>query len=120
MAIKEEEFEGFTLLYGTSARENDRLSTEVADPDDFWFHAAGFAGSHVVVRNPERLGTLPKPVEKRAAEIAVLHSKAKTAKGKIEVHLAWAKDVRKPPNFPPGKVLLKTYKSVKVYSPAQS
>lgn len=117
MAIKEEEFEGFTLLYGTSARENDRVSTELAEPHDFWFHAAGYAGTHVLVRNPDRESSLPKSVEKHAAEIAVLHSKAKTAKGKIEVHLAWAKDVRKPPGFPAGKVLLSTYKTVKVYSP---
>lgn len=118
MAIKEQEFEGFTLLYGTSARENDRLSTEVAGPHDFWFHAADFAGSHVVVRNPDRLATLPKTVERHAAEIAVFHSKAKGAKGKVEVHLAFARDVKKPPSFPPGKVLLKSYKVVKVYSPS--
>ena len=118
MAIKQEEWEGFTVVYGTSARENDRISTELAEPHDFWFHAAGFAGTHVIVRNPERLADLPKSVEKHAAELAVLHSKAKNARGKIEVHQAWAKDVRKPPNFPPGKVLLSTYKTVKVYSPA--
>lgn len=115
--MKEEELDGFQILYGTSARENDRISTELAQGQDFWLHAAGYAGSHVIVRNPDGLTDLPKPVEKRAAELAVLNSKAKTARGKIEVHLAFARDVKKPKGFPPGKVLLKNYRSVKVYSP---
>lgn len=117
MAIKQVEYEGFELLYGTSARENDKLSLEMADAGDFWLHAAGYAGTHVVVRNPDGLSELPKRVEKYAAELAVLHSKAKNARGKIEVHLCRARDVSKPPSFPPGKVLVRKHTTVKVYSP---
>jgi predicted ribosome quality control (RQC) complex YloA/Tae2 family protein len=115
--MKTEQFEGFEIVYGTSAADNDKISTELAAPDDFWLHAAGYAGSHVIVRNPERLGDLPRPVEKRAAEIAIANSKAKSAKGKIEVHLAWARDVKKPKGMPPGKVLLNAHRSLKVYPP---
>ena len=115
--MKTEEFEGFEIQFGTSARENDKISTELADGDDFWFHAAGYAGTHLIVKNPDGLRELPRSVEKYAAQLAVLHSKAKKAKGKIEVHLAWAKDVRKRKGSPPGQVMLRTYKSVKVYSP---
>lgn len=115
--MKEESFEGFEMLYGNSARENDRISTEIADGQDFWFHAAGYAGAHLIVRNPDGLKQLPKSVEKRAAELAVLHSKAKNARGKIEVHVAFARDVKKPKGMPAGKVLIKNYWSVKVYSP---
>ena len=70
----------------------------------------------MIVRNPERLRELPRAVEKRTAAIAVVNSKAKTAKGKIEVHVAWARDVKKPRNFPAGKVLLNSHWSVKVYA----
>jgi predicted ribosome quality control (RQC) complex YloA/Tae2 family protein len=115
--MKTEQFEGFEILYGTSAAQNDRISTELAEPDDFWLHAAGYAGSHVVVRNPDKLRALPREVEKYAAGLAVAHSKARTARGKIEVHLAWARDVKKPRGFPPGKVLLNSYRSLKVYPP---
>ena len=115
--MKTEQFEGFEIVYGTSARQNDEISTELAEPDDFWFHASGYAGSHVIVRNPDKLRELPKDVEKRAAAIAVANSKAKTAKGKVEVHVAWARDVKKPKNFAPGKVLLNSYRSIKVYAP---
>jgi predicted ribosome quality control (RQC) complex YloA/Tae2 family protein len=115
--MKTEQFQGFEIIFGTSASQNDIISTELAEPDDFWLHAAGYAGSHVIVRNPDKLRELPKDVEKHAAGIAVAHSKAKAAKGKVEVHLAWARDVKKPKNFPPGKVLLNGYRSLKVYSP---
>lgn len=117
MTIKQEEFEDFELLYGTSAEDNDRLSTELAFAHDFWLHAAGYAGSHVVVRNPTGLSHLPTSVEKRAAELAVLHSKAKNAKGKIDVHLALARDVHKPKGYPPGKVVLGNHRSIKIYAP---
>lgn len=115
--MKTETFEDFEIIFGTSARQNDKISTEIAEADDFWFHAAGYAGSHVIVRNPDRLPSLPKSVEKRAAQLAIHHSKAKKARGKIEVHVAWAKDVRKPKGFPPGKVVLKDHWSVKAYAP---
>lgn len=117
MAIKTEAFEDFEITYGTSARDNDRVTTELAEKDDFWFHAAGYAGTHVIVRNPDGLKELPKSVERHAAQLAVFHSKAKNARGKVEVHVAWARDVRKPKGMPPGKVLLKNYRSLKVYSP---
>lgn len=115
--MKTEQFEGFEILYGTSAAQNDKISTELAAPEDFWFHAAGYAGSHVIVRNPDRLRELPRAVEKRAAEIAIYNSKARTARGKVEVHAAMACDVKKPKGFPPGKVLLNSHRSLKVYAP---
>lgn len=115
--MKNESFEDFEILYGTSARENDRISVELAEPFDFWFHAAGFAGSHVIVRNPDKLDSLPRAVEKRAAELAVFHSKARKAKGKIDVHVTLARNVKKPKGWPPGKVTVKDYRTVKVYSP---
>lgn len=114
--MKTEHFEGFEIVYGTSARENDKITTELAEPNDFWFHAAGYAGTHLLVRNPNNLSELPKQVEKYAAQLAVRHSKAKNARGKIEVHLTRAQDVKKPRGMPPGKVLLKTFRSVKVYA----
>lgn len=117
MAIKTEPFQGFEITYGTSASDNDRVSIELASANDFWFHAAGYAGSHVIVRNPQNLPKLPKEVEKKAAEIAILHSKAKTAKGKVEVHKALAKNVSKPRGLAPGKVILSSHQRLKLYPP---
>lgn len=107
--------DGFEVLAGKGARTNDRLTLEIAEPRDLWLHAAGYAGSHVVVRNPDELSDLPADVVQRAAELAAWHSKARHAGGKVEVHVCRAGDVKKPRGYPPGKVVLKRYESVKVY-----
>src|SRR5262245_64021107 len=50
------EVEGFQVLVGRGEEDNDYLTFEVAEPHDLWLHVAGgTAGSHVVVRNPDRL-----------------------------------------------------------------
>ena len=109
------EVQGFEVLVGKGDAENDRLTFEVAEPHDLWLHVAGPAGSHVVVRNPERLDELPREVIQRAAELAAWHSKARGSRGKVEVHVCRAADVSKPRGFAPGEVQLRTWTAVKVY-----
>ena len=108
-------FEDFEILVGKGDTQNDRLTFEVAEPEDFWLHVVNFAGSHVVVRNPDRLAALPPAVLVRAARLAAWHSKARGSRGKVEVHSCRAADVSQPPGFPPGKVLLRRWQSLKVY-----
>ena len=111
------ECEGFEILVGKGDEANDRLTFGVAEPRDFWLHVSGPAGSHVILRNPGnlRLDELPRAVVERAAELAAWHSKARGARGKVEVHLCRVADVRKPKGFAPGQVLLKRWDAVKVY-----
>lgn len=109
------EIEGFEILVGKGAAENDELSIREAAPYDFWLHAAGYAGSHVVVRNPQRLSRLPREIVDAAAALAAWHSKAREARGKVEVHLCRASDVTKPRGFPPGKVQIRRWDRVRVY-----
>jgi predicted ribosome quality control (RQC) complex YloA/Tae2 family protein len=109
------EVQGFEVLVGKGDAENDRLTFEVAEPHDLWLHVAGPAGSHVVVRNPERLDELPREVIQRAAELAAWHSKARGSRGKVEVHVCRAADVSKPRGFAPGEVQLRKWTAVKVY-----
>ncbi len=109
------ELDGFEILVGRSARDNDHLSLRVARPRDLWLHAHGFAGSHVVIRHPEGTGEVPRHVIERAAELAAWHSKARGARGKIAVHLCRAAEVSKPRGAPPGQVRLGRFDTVKVY-----
>ena len=109
------EVEGFTVLIGKGDADNDRLTFHIAEPHDLWLHVAGPAGSHVIVRNPEKLDELPRTVIERAAELAAWHSKARGSRGKVEVHLCRAADVSKPRGSPPGQVLLRTWRPVRVY-----
>lgn len=108
------EVEGFAVLVGKGDAENDRLTFEIADPRDWWLHAAGHSGSHVVVRNPDELAALPRPVLERAAELAAWHSKARGT-GKVEVHVCRVADVSKPRGAPPGTVRLRRWTGLRVY-----
>jgi predicted ribosome quality control (RQC) complex YloA/Tae2 family protein len=106
---------GFEVLVGKGDAENDALTFGEADPHDFWLHVAGPPGSHVVVRNPDKLSELPRPVVQRAAELAAWHSKARGSRGQVEVHFCRVSDISKPRGFERGQVLLRRWESVKVY-----
>ena len=107
--------EGFEILVGRGDVENDLLTFDVAEPHDLWLHVSGHSGSHVVVRNPDELPELPPAIVERAAELAVWHSKARAARGKVEVHVCRVDDVRKPRGFAPGKVLLRNWTALRVH-----
>ena len=108
--------EGFEVLVGKGDAENDALTFREAEPHDFWLHVAGPAGSHVVVRNPQRLEALPRTVLDAAAALAAWHSKARGSRGKVEVHVCRVADVSKPRGFAAGQVLLRRWDSLKVYA----
>ena len=105
--------DGYVILVGKTSRDNDRLTFHVASPHDFWFHAADRSGAHVVVRNPSRLKELPKAVALSAARLAAHYSRAK-GKGRVEVHYALRKYVRKGKGFAPGLVTLRNYRTLEV------
>lgn len=106
--------DGWEVLIGKGDADNDVLTFKVADGVDFWLHVASTPGSHVVIRNPDRISEPPREVLERAAQLAAFYSKARDG-GKVEVHFCRVADVSKPRGFPAGKVMLKTYKSVRVY-----
>lgn len=115
--------EGFEVLVGKSDADNDHLTFVVAAPHDLWLHAGGgTAGSHVIVRNPERV-PVPRTVLERAAALAAWHSKARSA-SRVEVHYCRAGDVRKRRGAALGTVELRTHRSLRVRpdagSPAKS
>jgi predicted ribosome quality control (RQC) complex YloA/Tae2 family protein len=109
------EVEGFEVLVGKGDSDNDHLTFVVAAPRDLWLHVAGPAGSHVIVRNPDDVD-IPDGVVEKAAQLAAWHSKARGSRGKVEVHVCRAVDVRKPRGFAAGQVLLKRWDAVKVYA----
>jgi predicted ribosome quality control (RQC) complex YloA/Tae2 family protein len=59
---------------------------------------------------------IPRPVVERAAELAAYHSKARGARGKVEVHLCRVADVSKPRGFAPGQVLLRQWTAIRVFA----
>jgi predicted ribosome quality control (RQC) complex YloA/Tae2 family protein len=67
----------------------------------------------VVVRNPENLPELPRPVIERAAELAAWHSKARS-RGRVEVHVCRVADVSKRRGAPEGEVMLARWQRLRV------
>ena len=84
----------WTLFVGASDADNDYLSTQVAEPNDWWFHADGVPGSHVLLR--AKADQEPgKETLRQAASVAAYHSKARNA-GTTSVHCTRARYVKKP------------------------
>lgn len=95
---------GYTLYVGKSAANNDELTMRFAKPNDYWFHARGVSGSHVVLRGPDT-GKPPKQVLEQAASIAAHYSKARNA-GYTPVAYTQKKYVRKPKGAAVGAVVI--------------
>lgn len=105
--------DGLDILVGKSGEENDTLTFRVASPWDFWLHAAERPGAHVVVRNPQRLKSIPEPTLRLAAEIAAFYSGARQ-EGKVDVHYTQRKHVHKRRGMPAGQVLLRRFRTIQV------
>jgi predicted ribosome quality control (RQC) complex YloA/Tae2 family protein len=114
-AFREAQLQGFQVLVGRGDAENDELTFGEGEPRDFWMHVAGCPGSHVVVKNPDAVPELPRAVLEAAAALAAWHSKARGARGKVEVHVCRVADVSKPRGFARGEVRLRRWDSVRVY-----
>lgn len=96
--------DGLEIFVGKSNVDNDILTFRLARGNDWWFHLAPAAGSHVVVRNPSG-DALPQETLLDAATLAVYYSKMRSA-DRAEVHYTQAKNVRRIKGAPPGKVSL--------------
>ncbi len=104
--------EGDVILVGRNASANDRLTHQVAARDDWWLHAEG-PGSHVLLRNPQRLRKPPAKALEHAASVAAWFSKARSA-ATVEVHWTRARSVRRPKGGAPGQALLEGHRSIRV------
>ncbi|MGE5496597.1 MAG: NFACT RNA binding domain-containing protein [Syntrophothermus sp.] len=95
----------YHVYVGRDSHNNDILTVKFAKQNDYWFHARGVPGSHVVLRVESSKDPIPKPVIKKAASIAAYHSKAKTSK-MAPVAYTFKKYVTKKKGMEPGKVSL--------------
>jgi len=93
----------YHVYVGKDSKSNDQLSIKFARQNDYWFHARGLPGSHVVLRVENTKEVVPKNILKYAAALAAYHSKAKTA-GTAPVSYCFAKFVTKKKGMAPGQV----------------
>ena len=52
---------GFEVLIGKNARENEYMSTHLLAGNDYWFHAKGVPGPHVILKVPK--GVVPDTLD---------------------------------------------------------
>lgn len=109
---KKFEIDGFTVLVGKNAADNDKLTFGIAKKDDLWLHAKDVAGSHVIIQNPSKK-EIPKPLLEKAAQLAAYYSKGKGS-DLYPVLFTLKKFVRKPKGAGPGKVLVDKEKTLLV------
>jgi predicted ribosome quality control (RQC) complex YloA/Tae2 family protein len=104
--------DGYEILVGRAARDNDNLTFRVAQPNDLWMHAGDYPGSHVVVRNPTRK-EVPHRTIIEAAQLAGKFSQA-SEDTKVVVHYTERKFLSKPKGAAPGLVRLSRFRSITV------
>ena len=95
----------YKVYVGKDSKNNDLLTTRFAKQNDYWFHARGASGSHVVLRVENTKENIPKIILKKTAALAAYHSKAKTV-GVVPVAFTFKKYVVKKKGDPTGTVRL--------------
>jgi predicted ribosome quality control (RQC) complex YloA/Tae2 family protein len=104
--------DGYEILVGRAAKDNDHLTFKVAQPNDLWLHAGDYPGSHVVVRNPTRK-EIPHRTVIEAAQLAGRFSQA-SEDTKVVIHYTQRKFLSKPKGAAPGLVRLSRFRSITV------
>ena len=102
---------GWSVWAGRNNKENDVLTHKMSAQNDLWFHARGYAGSHVVLRSEGRKEAPSKQTIEETAALAAYWSKGKTAK-KVSVAYTLVKHVTKPRGGAPGQALLRREKTI--------
>jgi predicted ribosome quality control (RQC) complex YloA/Tae2 family protein len=104
--------DGYEILVGRAAKDNDNLTFRVAQPNDLWMHAGDYPGSHVVVRNPTRK-EIPQRTIIEAAQLAGRFSQA-SEDSRVVIHYTERKFLSKPKGAAPGLVRLSRFRSITV------
>lgn len=97
---------GYKVLCGKNNTANDWLTFRHAEKGDWWFHAKGCPGSHVIM---ECAGLDEPPAEDftDACMIAAVYSKASSSPT-CDIDYTTVKQVKKPPEAKPGYVIYHT------------
>ena len=95
--------DGYDIYVGKNNYQNEELTFKVATGNDWWFHAKGIPGSHVILKSNNE-EELPDRAYEEAAALAAFYSKAKDA-DKVEVDYIQKKNVKKVAGAAPGFVI---------------
>ena len=105
--------DGYHIYVGKNNYQNEELTFKFASGGDWWFHAKGIPGSHVIVKAEGN--ELPDRVFEEAGRLAAYYSKARGAE-KVEIDYLQRKNVKKPNGSKPGFVVYYTNYSLTIDS----
>ena len=94
--------DGFDIFVGKNNYQNEELTFKVASGSDWWFHAKGMPGSHVIVKANGQ--ELPDRCFEEAAALAAYYSKGRD-QDKVEIDYLQRRNVKKVNGAPPGFVI---------------
>ncbi len=99
--------DGHRVLCGKNNVANDHLTTRLANRSDWWFHAKGQPGSHVVL---ECLPGEDEPSDSAFTEAAMIAAHHSSAAGSTNVPVDYTRvrEVKKPAGAKPGYVIYHT------------
>ena len=97
--------DGYHIYVGKNNYQNEELTFRFANGNDWWFHAKGIPGSHVVVRTEGK--ELPDRVFEEAGSLAAWYSKGRSNE-KVEIDYIQRKHVKKAAGGAPGFVIYHT------------
>lgn len=103
--------DGYHMYVGKNNFQNDELTFKFANGGDWWFHAKGIAGSHVIVKTNG--DTLPDRTFEEAGRLAGFYSKGSN-QDKVEIDYTEKKNVKKPGGAKPGFVVYYTNYSLMI------
>jgi predicted ribosome quality control (RQC) complex YloA/Tae2 family protein len=100
---------GIKIWVGKNAKANDRLTFQLANGRDWWLHAKGYSGSHVIIRLAKDQDPDPETL-KDAMQLALYHSKAR-AQGEGEICFTQCKYVSRLGKGSPGLVQISKHQT---------
>lgn len=103
--------DGFHMYVGKNNYQNEELTFRFANGGDWWFHAKGIPGSHVIVKIQGN--ELPDRTYEEAAALAAHYSKG-AGQDKVEIDYTLRKNVKKPNGSKPGFVVYYTNYSMAI------
>lgn len=104
-------YDEYDIYVGKNNLQNEEVTFKMANGNDWWFHAKGVPGSHVIVKsrnaNPATEWDMPDEVFEAAACLAAVYSK-NSGQEKAEVDYIRKKHVKRPGGGEPGFVVYYT------------
>ena len=105
--------DGYHMYVGKNNIQNEELTFHFANGNDWWFHAKGCPGSHVIVKTNG--DELPDSTFEEAGKLAAYYSKNR-GNEKVEIDYIEKKHVKKPNGGKPGFVVYYTNYSLMIDS----